>query len=208
MNVSEKLAARELIVGNRSFGFLLADHGYDSGPLYDHAREQGVILMSPLSKNAGGGHRLQSKARLFARRFWDCGGEVLYKRRDAIERFLGQPLSLWRRLDATARMGASSGASGTVDHSECNHLPRAIAGQGDRRMRPFVRILPLEVREAMIPQSLHGRWPVALSVGDTYAQEPIKAITIRSATMAKAMTADIFQATGILSGGGSTSLRA
>lgn len=113
MNVSEKRVARELIDEHCPTGFLLADQGYESGPLYDHARERGVILMTPLSKNAGGGHRQQSKARMFAKKLWDSGGETLYKRRDAIERFFGQlsafggglaPLPAWvRRLERVER---------------------------------------------------------------------------------------------------------
>jgi hypothetical protein len=113
MNVSEKRVARELIDENRPTGFLLADQGYESGPLYDYARERGVILMTPLFKNAGGGHRRQSKARLFAKTLWDCGGEALFRRRDAIERFFGQlsafggglaPLPAWvRRLERVER---------------------------------------------------------------------------------------------------------
>ncbi len=113
MNVSEKRVARELIDENHSIGFLLADQGYESGPLYDYARARGVILMTPLFKNAGGGHRPQSKARLFAKKLWDSGGAVLFKRRDAIERFFGQlsafggglaPLPAWvRRLERVER---------------------------------------------------------------------------------------------------------
>ncbi len=113
MNVSEKRVARELIDENRDMGILLADQGYESGPLYDYARERGVIFMTPLSKNAGGGHRLQSKARMFARKLWDYGGEALYQRRNAIERFFGQlsafggglaPLPAWvRRLERVER---------------------------------------------------------------------------------------------------------
>ncbi len=113
MNVSEKRVARELIDENCPTGFLLADQGYDSGPLYDHALGRGVILMTPLSKNAGGGHRKQSKARMFAKTLWESGGETLYKRRDAIERFFGQlsafggglaPLPAWvRRLERVER---------------------------------------------------------------------------------------------------------
>ena len=113
MNVSEKRVARDLLDANRNIGILLADQGYESGSLYDHAREHGVILMTPLSKNAGGGHRPQSKARLFAKKLWDYGGEVLYRRRDAIERFFSQlssfggglaPLPPWvRRLERVER---------------------------------------------------------------------------------------------------------
>ncbi|UCF33507.1 MAG: transposase [Phycisphaerales bacterium] len=113
MNVSEKRVARELIDENRSVGLLLADQGYESGPLYDYARQRGVILMTPLSKNAGGGHRRQSQGRMLAKRLWDYGGETLYRRRDAIERFFGQlsafggglaPLPAWvRRLERVQR---------------------------------------------------------------------------------------------------------
>lgn len=113
MNVSEKRVARELIDENRSAGILLADQGYESGALYDYASERGVTLMTPLSKNAGGGHRPQSKARMFAKTLWECGGAVLYKRRDAIERHFSQlsafggglaPLPAWvRRLERVER---------------------------------------------------------------------------------------------------------
>lgn len=113
LNVSEQRVARELIAEGRDLGILLADQGYESGSLYDHAREHGVILMTPLKENAGKGHRPQSKARLFAQKLWECGGEVLYKRRDAIERFFSQlssfggglaPLPPWvRRLERVER---------------------------------------------------------------------------------------------------------
>jgi hypothetical protein len=113
MNLSEKRVARELIDENRSIGLLLADQGYESGPLYEYARQRGVILMTPLFKNAGGGHRRQSQGRMLAKRLWDYGGETLYRRRDAIERFFGQlsafggglaPLPAWvRRLERVDR---------------------------------------------------------------------------------------------------------
>ena len=113
MNVSEKRIARELIDDHRSMGFLLADQGYESSALYDHARDRGVILMTPLFKNAGGGHRPQSRARMFAKTLWECDGEVLYRRRNEIERFFGQlsafggglaPLPPWvRRLERVER---------------------------------------------------------------------------------------------------------
>ncbi len=113
MNVSEKRVARELIDENRDVGLLLADQGYESGPLYDHASERGVVLMTPLFKNAGGGHRRQSQARLFAKKLWEYGGEALYQRRNAIERFFSQlsgfggglaPLPAWvRRLERVER---------------------------------------------------------------------------------------------------------
>lgn len=113
MNVSEKRVARELIDVHRPVGFLLADQGYESGDLYDYADARGVILMTPLFKNAGGGHRRQSRSRLFAKKLWELGGQVLYQRRDAIERYFGQlsafggglsPLPSWvRRLERVER---------------------------------------------------------------------------------------------------------
>jgi transposase len=113
MNVAEKTAARELIDEHRPAGLLLADQGYDSGPLYDYADERGATLLTPLGKNAGRGHRPQSKARMFAKSLWERGGEALYKRRNAIERFFGQlsafggglaPLPPWvRRLERVER---------------------------------------------------------------------------------------------------------
>lgn len=113
MNVSEKSVARELIEAHRPNGLLLADQGYESGPLYDFAAKRRVILMTPLFKNAGGGHRPQSRARMFAKKLWTYGGQALYRRRDAIERFFGQlsafggglaPLPPWvRRLERVER---------------------------------------------------------------------------------------------------------
>ncbi len=113
INVAEKAVARELIDEYRPAGLLLADGGYESGPLYDYAAERGAIFMTPLPKNAGGGHRQQSRARLFAKRLWDHGGEVIYQRRRAIERFFGQlsafggglaPLPSWvRRIERVER---------------------------------------------------------------------------------------------------------
>ncbi len=113
MNVAEKTAARELIDEQRPAGLLLADQGYDSGPLYDYADERGATLLTPLGRNAGRGHRPQSKARMFAKSLWERGGEALYKRRNAIERFFGQlsafggglaPLPPWvRRLERVER---------------------------------------------------------------------------------------------------------
>lgn len=113
MNDSERTIAKALIDEHRPGGILLADGGYESGPLYDYAADRNVILMTPLKKNAGRGHHRQSKARLFAKMIWDQGGASLYKRRDAIERFFGQlsafggglsPLPSWvRRLERVDR---------------------------------------------------------------------------------------------------------
>lgn len=113
LNVAEKRVAEELIEAHRPQGLLLADGNYDSGRLYDYAWERGGILMTPLRKNAGGGHRPQSSARMFAKKLWAYGGEPLYKLRKAIERYFGQlsafggglsPLPAWvRRLDRVER---------------------------------------------------------------------------------------------------------
>lgn len=113
MNVAEKIVARELIDENRPAGLLLADQGYESGPLYEYAAARRVVMMTPLFKNAGSGHRPQSKARMFAKQLWKTFGADLYQRRTAIERFFGQlsgfggglaPLPPWvRRLDRVER---------------------------------------------------------------------------------------------------------
>lgn len=106
LNESEKTLARELIEEAGLKGIVLADQGYDSGPLYDFAMERGTLLFTPLFPNAGGGHRPQSETRLLAKRIWDHGGEILYARRNAIERHFGQlssfggglaPLPAWVR---------------------------------------------------------------------------------------------------------------
>lgn len=113
LNVSEKTVARDLIDANRPAGLLLADRNYESGPLYDYAAARGTILMTPLKENTGKGHRTQSNARLFAIDLWRVGGEALYNRRKAIERYFGQlsafggglaPLPPWvRRLERVER---------------------------------------------------------------------------------------------------------
>lgn len=106
LNENEKTLARELIAEAAPKGIVLADQGYDSGPLYDFAMQHGTLLFTPLLRNAGGGHRPQSQTRLLAKRIWDHGGELLYARRNAIERHLGQlssfggglaPLPAWVR---------------------------------------------------------------------------------------------------------------
>ena len=113
MNVSEKSVARELIDEHRPVGFLSADGGYESGPLYDYAADRGVMLLTPLPRSVGHGHQRRSPARLFAKKLWECGGEILYRRRIAIERYFGQlsafggglaPLPAWvRRLERVER---------------------------------------------------------------------------------------------------------
>lgn len=106
LNESEKTLARELIEEAGLKGIILADQGYDSGPLYDFAMERGTLLFTPLFPNAGGGHRPQSETRLLAKRIWDQGGETLYARRNAIERHFGQLSSFgggWAPLPAWVR---------------------------------------------------------------------------------------------------------
>ena len=106
LNMSDKRVARDLIDEAHPRGMILADQGYESGPLYDYAVQRSVLMFTPLSRNAGGGHRPQSGARLLAKRIWENGGESLYARRDAIERHFGQlssfggglaPLPAWVR---------------------------------------------------------------------------------------------------------------
>lgn len=106
LNVNEKAVAVELLDEAKPHGIVLADGGYDSGKLYDHALSCGSLLFTPLPRNAGGGHRPQSKARLFAAWLWANGGAALYKERMGIERYFSQqstfggglaPLPSWVR---------------------------------------------------------------------------------------------------------------
>lgn len=106
LNVSEKRVAKEFIEAHPGGGLLLADSNYDSGELYDLAAQRGLMLMTPLPENAGGGHRPQSEARMFVKKLWEMGGEIIYAMRKEIERFFGQlsafggglaPLPAWVR---------------------------------------------------------------------------------------------------------------
>lgn len=106
LNVSEKKVAFELIDQARPRGWVLADGNYDIGALYDHTLDRGAMLLTPLPKNVGGGHRPQSPARLLAARLWKHGAERLYRLRTAIERQFSQqstyggglgPLPAWVR---------------------------------------------------------------------------------------------------------------
>ena len=90
LNVSEKRVAETMLEHTPSGGLLLADAGYDSGRLYDKAQQHGIVLLTPLPKNAGGGHRPQSSARMFAKRLWALGVKHLYAKRNNIERYFGQ----------------------------------------------------------------------------------------------------------------------
>lgn len=106
LNVCEKTVADELIIEARPRGLLLADGNYDAGRLYDLAMSHGAVMLTPLPKNAGAGHRPQSEARLLAARLWKAGGAQLYKMRTTIERQFSQqscfggglgPLPAWVR---------------------------------------------------------------------------------------------------------------
>ena len=64
LNVSEKRVAKELVAHGSLGDLVLADGGYDSGPLYDKVAEQGMQLLTPMiKKNAGQGHRPHSPNR-------------------------------------------------------------------------------------------------------------------------------------------------
>lgn len=91
LNVSEKTVADELIVEAKATGWLLADGGYDAGRLYDLACRHGAVMFTPLPKNAGGGHRPQSRMRLLAARLWEIPGAAqMYGLRTTIERQFSQ----------------------------------------------------------------------------------------------------------------------
>lgn len=106
LNVAEKVVADDLIAEARPRGLLLADGGYDAGRLYDLALACGALLITPLPKNVGGGHRKQSEVRLLVGRMWKQGVAPLYKMRTTIERHFSQqscyggglgPLPAWVR---------------------------------------------------------------------------------------------------------------
>lgn len=106
LNVSEKTVAFELVEEASPHGIVLADGNYDMGRLYDHVLMHGALLFTPLPKNAGLGHRPQSRPRLLVAQLWAKGGAELYKQRTAIERIFSQqstyggglaPLPAWVR---------------------------------------------------------------------------------------------------------------
>ncbi len=106
LNCNDKTAARELIEAALPRGLVLADGAYDSGALYDHVMQHGALLLTPLPAHAGGGHRPQSAARMFAAQMWANGAEELYRERLGIERIFSQqssfggglaPLPAWVR---------------------------------------------------------------------------------------------------------------
>lgn len=106
MNRNDLSVAWELIEEARPQGMVLADGAYDSGTLYDHVLKHRALLLTPLPANVGGGHRPQSRARLFAARMWKNGAEILYRERIEIERIFSRqssfggglaPLPAWVR---------------------------------------------------------------------------------------------------------------
>lgn len=90
LNVNEKRVAKELIVHGNLSGLVLADMGYDGGPLYDAVAERGMQLLTPMiKKNPGKGHRRQSPWRLAAAWSWDGIAGYVYRERISVERFFG-----------------------------------------------------------------------------------------------------------------------
>jgi hypothetical protein len=90
LNVNEKRVAAELVQFGRLSELVLADAGYDSGPLYDAFAERGMYLLTPMFRpNPGGGHH-PSAARLAAAEAWQGVAGYVYRQRTAIERFFGQ----------------------------------------------------------------------------------------------------------------------
>jgi len=90
LNVSEPRVAEELVESTRGrlpLGLVLADGNYDRGRLYDCVASVGGRLLTPLPKNAGGGHRRQSSSRLVAAEAWKGIAGYVYRDRLAVERF-------------------------------------------------------------------------------------------------------------------------
>lgn len=86
LNVSEKTVAGEMLRYGRASGIVLADSNYDAGWLYDAVENDGGLLITPLPKNVGGGHRPPSQARLRAAALWPALGAYVYRERLGIER--------------------------------------------------------------------------------------------------------------------------
>ncbi|HEY7311582.1 MAG TPA: transposase, partial [Gemmataceae bacterium] len=109
LNVHELVVAERLLGQLSAGGYVLADGNYDSSLLADRAYERGYQLVAPLPKNAGQGHRYQSRHRLRNRDLLAGEfGKGLYGQRGSIERSFGNatsfaaglgPLPAWvRRL--------------------------------------------------------------------------------------------------------------
>jgi len=89
LNVSEKRVAATFAQFGRISELVLADAGYDSGPLYDVFAENDMYLFTPMiRRNPGGGH-YRSPARLAAAEAWRGIAGYVYRQRTAIERFFG-----------------------------------------------------------------------------------------------------------------------
>jgi hypothetical protein len=106
LNLDERVVARVLLDEVRPQGLVLADGNYDDGKLYDQAVENGGQLLTPLPKNAGKGHRRQSRPRLEAAAAWGGMAGYVYRERIRIEQCLAHqctfggglgPLPAWVR---------------------------------------------------------------------------------------------------------------
>jgi hypothetical protein len=108
LNVSEKMAARELLQRLEGACYVLGDGNYDSNGLFDLAGELGFQLVVPMpDPNAGKGHHYQSPYRLRCIELMRGEfGQSLYRARGEIERCFGNagwfagglgPLPLWVR---------------------------------------------------------------------------------------------------------------
>ncbi len=107
LNVSEKRVAKVLMRRAPLGRWLLGDGNYDAAPLYEEAASHGCQLLTPLPKNAGGGHRRISPARQRAIELWQSGAaQPIHRQRGAVERYFGNqssfggglaPLPAWVR---------------------------------------------------------------------------------------------------------------
>jgi hypothetical protein len=136
LNVSEQTVAEALVEAlpkDVALNLLLGDSNYDSGPLYDKVAERGGCLITPLPKNAGKGHRLQSPARLEAVGAWQGIAGYVYPDRWNVERcFAAQssyggglaPLPAWVRT--LPRVRRWIGAKLIIYHARLAHR-RAVS---------------------------------------------------------------------------------
>jgi len=88
LNVSE-IRVGKVLVRRAPLGvWLLGDGNYDAGALYDEADRRRCQLLTPLSENAGDGHRKLSPARQRAIELWRTGvAKPIHRQRGAVERF-------------------------------------------------------------------------------------------------------------------------
>jgi hypothetical protein len=86
LNANEKPVAHEMLRYRTAEELVLADSQYDSRALYDAVAHDGGFLLTPVPRNAGKGHSVQSVSRNAAISAWDGIAGYVYKERGGVER--------------------------------------------------------------------------------------------------------------------------